>query len=240
MKRKTTFIVLSVMLLVVIASVVVVIVDHIATPQGSKSSLEVPVYYEDELLFNTNGMYYLNRDACFYKGSSFLPNEASAILAAYPTNAIRVRSDGTEYAIYDTDTGYRLYLFFDSDREIPTTLGFPLVIKDLLSYSDFKDIQIGDSILDVEAVDDVTALYKKTLIDVWEINPEGAAGLAEYGHPCTTIHYLKDGILKIEYTMTTEEGLIVSNMIFDRNFVLTCADGTSVSHKIESIDLPES
>ena len=181
-------------------------------------------------------MFYLNRDASIYKNLSSMPNSASAILAAFPTNALRVRADGSSYAIYDTDTGYRFYLFFES--EVPVTAGFPVVIKEMLQYSDFEDIDIGDSIADVEAIDDVTSLYMKTILEVWETSPEGAASIAEYGHPCTTIHYLKDGILKIEYTMPSEGVLIVSNIIFDKDFNIKSADGTIVSHKIDDIDLP--
>lgn len=260
MKRKHVFILLAIMLFIVSTSAVYaisapqsrkalswikdpwnafnVVVDEIGTPQGSKSSLEIPVYYQDELLFNTNGMFALNRDACFYKNLNSSPNEASAILAAYPTKALRNRTDGIDYAIYDTDSGYRFYLFFDGDSNLPKTIGFPIVIKDMLTYDDFRNIKIGDPIPDVEAVDSVTTLYKKTIVDVWKMNAEGAAFLAKEGHPCTSIHYLKDGILKIEYTMTKEGDLIVSNIIFDQNFDIRTADGTKVSHKIEDIDLP--
>lgn len=260
MKRRTIFIILTIILVVVSTSVVYaintpqgrkelswiknpwdafnIVVDRIGTPQGLKSSLEIPVYYEDALLFNTNGMFYLNRDACFYKSLNSAPNEASAILAAYPTNALRNRTDGITYAIYDTDSGYRFYLFFDGDSKLPKTIGFPIVIKDLLSYADFSNIKIGDPIVNVEAVDRITVLYKKTIVDVWKMNSEGAAFLAKEGHPCVSIHYLKDGILKIEYTMTEEGNLIVSNIIYDQTFNIRSADGTTVSYKIEEIDLP--
>ena len=199
--------------------------------------MNIPVYYETDLLFETNGMYYLNRDASYHNGLSCRPNDSSAILAAYPTEALRVRSDQSSYAVYETDKGSRFYLFFGNDG-LSTTVGFPIVINKMLSYDDFNDIDIGDTIDKVAAVDDVTELYKRTFFDVWQLNYEGAKSLSDRGHPCVTLHYLKEGILKIEYEMQENQSLVVSKIIFNKEFKLECADGKIVNHKIEDIDLP--
>lgn len=216
--------------------------DDVLSKDGVQSDankeMTVPVYHETDLLFETNGMYYLNRDASMYYGFNSLPNDASAILAAYPTEALRVRSDQSAYAVYDTDKGTRLYLFFNNDP-ISTTVGFPIVINKLMSYSDFKDIDVGDTIDDVAAIDDVTELYKKTFFETWELNPAGAKGLSEIGHPCVTLHYLKEGILKIEYEMLEDKSLVVTKMIFNKDYQLENARGEMISHKIEEVDLPK-
>lgn len=206
---------------------------------GNTSFKKIPVYTEEKLLFETNGMYYLNRDASFYYGLSSLPNDASAILAAYPTAALRVRSDQSSYAVYDTDQGNRFFLFFN-DGEISTTIGFPIVINKLLSYSDFEDIAVGDTIDAVAAIDNVAELYKKTFFEVWQLDYAGAKSLSEIGHPCVTVHYLKDGILKIEYEMLEDQSLVVSKVIFNEDFKIENARGEMVNHKIEDIDLPVS
>ena len=213
------------------------VLDQKGVKVNESEKMVVPVYYETDLLFETDGMYYLNRDANFYSGLNSRPNDSSAILAAYPTDALRVRSDQSSYAVYETDKGIRLYLFFGAD-ELSTTVGFPIVINKLLSYADFNDIDVGDSIDDIAAIDDVTELYKRTFFDIWQLNYEGAKSLSELGHPCATLHYLKDGILKIEYEMQEDQSLVVSKIIFNEEFKLECADGKVVDHKIEDIDLP--
>lgn len=204
---------------------------------NEKEEMIIPVYYETDLLFETEGMYYLNRDAAFYSGLNSRPNDASEILAAYPTDALRVRADQSSYAVYETDKGSRFYLFFDTDKGA-TTVGYPIVINKLLSYTDFNDINVGDTIDDVAVVDDVTELYKRTFFDVWQLDYKGAKSLSELGHPCVTLHYLKDGILKIEYEMQEDQSLVVSKIIFNEEFKLECADGKIVDHKIEDVDLP--
>ena len=199
---------------------------------------EIPVYVEEELLFKTDGLFYLNRDACFYEGQNARQNYTGALLEAYPTSAIRSRDKETIYFVYLTDTGYRLYLFASYENELQTPVGFPVVIGKLLSYEDFKNIKIGDRIEEVEAVDSVAALHKKQIIEVWNLDPVAARFLAEDGYPCTTIHYLKDGILKIEYEMQKDQSLVVSNMVFSKDFQIESANGKMINYKIEDIDLP--
>ncbi len=217
------------------------VINEYGIHPNAKAELDVPIYYEEELLFNIDSGFTLNRDASFYYGLNSCPNEASAELARYPTSAIRVRADGTVYAIYDTDTGYRLYVFFESMGEGSTygvTLGFPVVIGDILSYQDFADLKIGDDISKVEDIDKVATLHKKLLLDVWNLDFKGAEGMAQIGHPCTSIHYLSDGILKIEYEMLEDRSLIISNIIYNKDYQITDAIGRVINHRIEPADLP--
>ena len=217
------------------------VVNKYGIHQNSKAELDVPIYYEEELLFNIDGGFTLNRDASFYYGLNSCPNEASAELARYPTDAIRIREDGTVYAVYDTDTGYRLYVFFESMGEDSTygvTVGFPVVIGNMLSYQDFASLRIGDDISKVEDVDEVATLHKKLLLDVWRLDFKGAEGMAQTGHPCTSIHYLTDGILKIEYQMLEDRSLVISDIIYNKDYQITDALGRTINHKIEDADLP--
>ena len=206
---------------------------------NSKTKLnKIPVYIEEELLFKTDGLFYLNRDACFYEGQSDTQNYTGSLLEAYPTTAIRSRDSETIYFVYMTDTGYRLYLFASYENNLHTPVGFPVVIGKLLSYDDIKGIKIGDSIEKVEAVDSVATLHKKQILDVWNLEPIAAQAHAENGYPCTTIHYLKDGILKIEYEMQYDQSLVVSNIAFSKDFQIRSANGKVINYKIEDIDLP--
>ena len=187
------------------------VVEEKKESDSKKSLKEIPVYMEEELLFKTDGLFYLNRDACFYEGQNARENYTGALLAAYPTSAVRNRDEETVYFVYQTDTGYRLYLFANYENELQTPVGFPVVIGEMLSYDAFDGIEAGDSMETVAAVDPVTDLYKKQILEVWNLDPVAARALAEDGYPCTTIHYLKDGILKIEYEMQNDQSLVVSS-----------------------------
>ena len=192
----------------------------------------VPVYYETELLFRT-GKYNLGEDLSGWDVYSSDPHNLSGIISRYPTDAIRVRPNWTGYIMYETDQGTRLYLFFSNYRK--NVDGFPLVINRVMSYEDFKDIEIGDTIDDVAAVDDVTELYKKEYSD---LNYETAKRDCEIGYPPTTLHYLEDGILKIEYEMLEDRTLVVSSITYNEKYWLTCYDGDLLNYKIEDADLP--
>lgn len=205
--------------------------NRIGTPETANVKLDIPVYYEFELLAGSYGtMFDLGFDACWYSPFATSQNLASQILANYPTNAIRVREDGSSYLIYDTETGYRFYLFIDSDA-MSRTVGFPVLVKksNMLSYSDFKDIQINDSIIKVEMVDDVTIWHETRMLS-----------RAQDGYLVSSIHYLKDGILKIDYSISETEELLVSNISFNKDFKIKTLDGKLTSHKIKDIDLPVS
>lgn len=214
----------------------VIMKEKVAEPD--KKALNIPVYNEEDLLFKTNGMFYLNRDFCFYENTNALMTYTGGIMKAYPDPAIREREDGSLYFIYDTDTGNRLFLFFTCENDLQTPVGFPTVIKELLSYNDFSGLKIGDPIEDVEKIDSVATLHKKLIIDVWNLDPVGAEFHAKNGYPCTSIHYLKDGILKIEYKMLDDQSLVISDIVFSKDYTLENAKGKVVNYKINEADLP--
>lgn len=219
------------------------LLNTIGTPETSDILLDIPVYSETKLLVESYGlenghgeMFDPCIDASYWKslGKRKAANYAEEIFHFFPTNAIRVRTDGSSYAVYDTDTAYRFYLFFDSYE--PRTVGFPVLVKKggvLLSHSDFKDVQVGDSIEKVEAIDSLTALYKRCLT-----SPKNHHGANVFVDPYASIHYLKDGILKIEYSFPETGEIIVSKIAFDNNFHIENAKGEMINHKIKDIDLP--
>jgi len=108
----------------------------------------------------------------------------------------------------------------------------------MLSYDAFSDLNLGDPIEKVEAIDSVATLHKKLIIDVWNLDPVGAENRAKYGYPCTSIHYLKDGILKIEYKMLENQDLVISDIEFSEDYTLINALDDKVDYKINEMDLP--
>ena len=207
-------------------------------PEGEGKLGEVPVYAENDLLYYTEG-YELNRDFSFWYNQNAHMTYTGRILKAYPDPAIRERADNTLYFVYDTDTGYRLYLFFTKENDLQDPIGFPVVIKELLSHKDFESLKVGDTISDVAGIDPVAEVYRKKIIEIWNLQPKGAASQAAKGYPCTSIHYLKDGILKIEYEMTEERELIIKNIVFSENYKLTDVRGNTIDYRIVDGDLPK-
>ncbi len=207
----------------------------------------IPKYKEEELLFKTNGAFDLGRDAGVYNWLNHKPNSTNIIINLYPTEAIRQKDDDHLYFMYDTDTGYRLFLFFENDaeREIDYSgiylQGYPVLVKDIQSYKDFKNIRIGSSIDEVSKVDPVAGLHKKQFTEVWELNYEGAKnGGADKGLSCVTMHYLSDGLLKIEYEMLESGEYVVSNIIYSKDRIIPDIYDKEVDYNILDIDLPES
>ena len=206
---------------------------------NEKTELEdIPVYTENSLMFETNGQYYLSRDACFYEGLNACPTSLRGILATYPTEAIRERDKDTIYLNYSTDTGYRLYLFSSYDNDLLTITGFPIIIYKELSHYDFSGLKIGDTIEAVEEIDSVAGLIEKEISDVWNLDPAGAAAHAKRGYPVTSVHYLVDGIIKIEYEMKEDRSLIISNIFYDENYNIVSANGKTINYRINELDLP--
>ncbi len=199
----------------------------------------VPVYFEDELLFKTDGQFFLGIDSSVYSGLSLCFNYLGGILEAYPTDAIRCSKEDSVYFLYDTDSGYRLCLYSQGKEYMRTVCGFPMVIGDPHVYDDFRSLKIGDSIAAVERIDSVAGLVKKELVDVCNLDPKGAASMAKTGNICTSVHYLRDGILRIEYEMLEDRSLVISNMEYREDYRLEQKTGNVIDYRINDKDLPE-
>ena len=201
---------------------------------------DIPVYAEDYLLFNRdNDGFYLGRDAAFYYNYSARQNAKEGILRWYPTDAVRLNNNGSMYTVHETDSGYRLYLFYDQSRDYSITIGFPIVVRELLSFSAFSDLKPGDSMEAVEAIDPVAGLHKKIFTEIWKLGPKGTKSQASRGYPCTSVHYLTDGLLRIEYEMTEEWDLFITKIELSEDYTLTDPLGRKVDYKIEETDLPK-
>ena len=156
---------------------------------------EVPIYLEEELLFKTDGLFFLNRDACFYDDTNWRPNDAGAIMAAYP-HQLYGREAINPYTIYETDTGYRLYLMFDSSSDYATTTGFPLLLRMCCPMLSFPTWKVGDAIEKVEAIDSVATLHKKNDYRCMESRSEGRGSTCRRWLPMHSYSLLKKKDLK--------------------------------------------
>lgn len=200
----------------------------------------IPVYRDNELLFANTHYLRLGVDASVYYMFSSLPNNIAYLQESFPNIAIRTRDENTKYLVYDTDTGYRLFLYNPSHINYKSIEGFPIVVKELLPYSDFAELHIGDAMEKVEAVDPVASIYKKHMIETFHMNDPKIAEKKDLDLPRSSIHYLKDGILKIDYKTTEERKLIIANMTFNSDYLLPLASGIEpgLCYKICDIDLP--
>lgn len=192
----------------------------------NKSLENVPVYNNKDLLYNTEDhMFYLGRDSGFY---SAVPNTrqdlAKVIFAAFPTDAIRQTPDKSgAYAVYDTDIGIRLYLFFSNEKNNYMTLdGFPIIMQKKLAFKDFKNIQTGDSIKLIETIDPIISQY----IQFFDTGTDEALeGYTKRGAGPASIHLLSDGILKIEYKRSKDNDYVITNIVYSEDFVLEGLSG---------------
>ena len=90
----------------------------------------------------------------------------------------------------------------------------------------------------VEAIDKVATLHREAIHYTY-LNPFDFELRTKEGNPIVSVHYLKDGLLIIEYTMVEQPNIIVSKISFYEDYVVPTADGKMTSHKIKDIDLPQ-
>ncbi len=174
----------------------------------------------------------MGRDAGFYNDT---PNTrmdfTESILSVFPTKAVRKTANG-HYIMCDTDTGIRMYFFFDkSDNEEFALSGFPIIMQKKLSYKEFQNVAIGDSIQEVQQVDPIMVKY----IEHFNVfNDKVLEAYTEMNAGAISIHLLSDGILKIVYKRENN-GYIITNMEYSKDFNLKCFTGT-YCFKINDID----
>lgn len=202
-------------------------------PPNVDEQLEVPVYYEGYLFDGRIVPMGLGIDGglLFNTGNG----NFGAITSEYLQFAIRKTGDGRHdyYVMYDTDTGIRLYNHLEY---VSSRTGIGVLVKRgarLLAFSEFRGLKVGDSIDDVCAVDPLTEFYKK-------------ASASYLGDPdyfncyrMSSMHYLSDGILCIEYELTEQYGTpVIKNMIYSEDYILPSAWGYDLNYRILDIDLP--
>ena len=209
--------------------------DYLETAEAKEKTEEqrreeIPVYYENELLFNNN-MIKLTKDCSGLQFLSTEPTRTARIMVNFPTDARRRGEDGAAYSIYDTETGYRVYLFFTKQNDYTARIGYAVALKELHSYDDFSGIKCGDPVDEVEKIDSVVSLTKKYM-------SEYTKSVAENDNTYASVHYLKDGILRILYRGSEDGVYRVSDIAYYNDYVMPDSLGDDVNYKIKEDDLP--
>ena len=144
------------------------------------------------------------------------------------------------YLMYTTEDNYRLYLFFNySTNGCTSPVGYGLVVGKVHTSSDFAGLKKGDSIDDVIKIDDVASLYKEYFLKQVNYNTDRAKAEEEDGNSICSLHYLNDGLIKIEYTMKEEGKLIIKDIEYFSNWVMKDSEGREVEYQIFDVDLPK-
>ncbi len=201
--------------------------------------LDIPLYSAEDLLFDGSGsMIIPGMDAGRLDSTNARVHSSEGLYLHYPANSLRYMEDGTVYAVYDLDNGYRLYLFFTEEWDYSVISGYPLIIGDVHKRSDFAELKPGDSIDLVIRTDPAAAFTKEAYCIRYGILPEGVKEYARSGYPISSIHYLEDGILLIKYDMEEQGELIVSEIVYSSDYTLTDPSGNIDNYRVIDIDLP--
>lgn len=144
------------------------------------------------------------------------------------------------YLMYGMENDYRLYQFFSYPANGCTRpVGYGLVVGKVHTSSDFADLKRGDSIDDVIKIDDVASLYKEYFLDHLHYDTDRAKTEKADGNSICSLHYLNDGLIKIEYTMKEEGKLIIKDIEYFSNWVMKDSEGREVEYQIFDVDLPK-
>lgn len=197
--------------------------DYVSQPRIS--DIQLDKYPEDEFLFS-NHCFSFYRDMDYFLNSSARYDSLDAILEEYPPQAVRtIENNGQKsmYFVYETDEGTRLYVFFFETDNYQFTRGYPIVVKKLLKMEDFSALTVGDSMENVEEIDPITSLYRKgydTLSDemIEKVYIKGKEQIS-------TIHFLKDGIIRINYDRDSTGDYIINQIITSDDFIIPVLTG---------------
>ncbi|MBR6429553.1 MAG: hypothetical protein IKS43_07855 [Clostridia bacterium] len=206
-------------------------------PMPEDERLEnIPVYDADDLLFKLN---FIGKDNNADATTNIRFNSTESFLAHYPGAALRKFEDGHAYMVYDADNGYRLFIQFGEKYGYSASYGYPVVIKEQHSCADFEGLKVGDSIDKVCEIDSVGLIYKKLFSEVYCIDAQNARITRECGEgPYSSMHYLTDGILRIEYDFDEKMNATIANMVYSPDYVLSGMYDIPVNYRIAEVDLP--
>ena len=213
--------------------------DYIKSNKESdydKTLTDISVYkFEEIILRNSDCGITMGRDSGLYTNRPNTRRDyARVVFTVFPTTAIRESEDNQYiYAVYDTDLGIRVFLFFSKEKNNYNTLdGLPIEMSKSLNYEAFSDIKIGDKASDVENIDSIINEYIKVFDkfadDRLEIYTKKGVGP-------TSVHLLKDGILKIEYKRIALGDYEITSIEYNEDFILTGLNGDTC-YKIAECD----
>ena len=196
----------------------------------------IPVYEKFDILTDNEGVFYPGLDSGLHSVLNLNTRRdfTSRILSTFPTKAIRnIKDTGNVYAVYDTNAGERIFLFFSEKKNDYSTLdGFPIIMMKRLEYKDFETIEVGCPIDMVRAIDPVVSEY---IISYDSGSDIALENYTKIGAPPTSIHLLTDGILKIEYKRTESDDYVITDIVYGEDFILEGLYGETC-YRIADVD----
>ena len=212
---------------------------------NSNMSLTIPVYDESMVLYNGEPQFFpylrLGWDLSIYDSmTGDAPTCFQFFSQHFPNCAIRDRGDGSYYIVLDTDTGKRMFIFYDASNRLITPVGYAVVVDgNYKRKEDFDSIAVGSTISEIIAIDNLAEVYRHMYMDIYQMTPDNARNQGQYGMACRSIHYLQNGILVVYYEDMNDNGeLIVTKTEYSENYKLTDYVGREVNYRIAPIDLP--
>ena|GEM_PF-6586906 len=190
---------------------------------------QLPVHPQDKFLYENTCFNFL-RGSGFWSNSSLRTDYLSTISARYGNAPLRMMG-GFLYAVYETDAGSRVYLFFPKSEGYSHMTGRAVVMCAALEYKDFAGIKEGQTMDDLVAVDRSARLYARGFD---RSESSALLGPNAEGWNIVTLHLLRDGVLRYQYELV-ESGAarqyLIRKIEFAPDFILEELDG-KVSYKI--------
>lgn len=196
--------------------------DYVSQPRISEALLDK--YPEEEFLYKNECMSFY-RDMDYFIGSN-MQSPLSYAVDTYPPQIVRtINSHGTRslYLVYETDQGTRVFMFYYESNGYTYLRGYPIVMKDTLYMQDFSTLAVGDRMERVEEIDPITSLYKKGYDRVTDAAFE--VYYIKGDESISTVHLLKDGIIRINYERVTYGEYYITQIIRSEDFVIPVLGG---------------
>ena len=208
-------------------------------------------YYSYEQLMDENK----RGAACNYTSDAYWesfrsgtqPNSIKALNNSFPDALMRDRDEHCRYYMVDIENNSRLFIFSDDHNDFSTTCGYAITVRQPLPYDAFADLAIGDPIEKVVSVDPAAELQRYFLVDFDNIAQydtlfERFAHYVvvdgrELSRTVSTLHYLTDGVLRIDYLPNDAGELVISAMTYGADWKLPNAGGTVIDYRILPEDL---
>ena len=219
-------------------------------PGPTLEPLDVPFYSYDELLEEGRRLLLGNFVSDGYweefKSGNCL-NRTDDIPRLFPDAAVRERDDHCRYYMVDTYNDSRLFFFADDHNDFTTICGYPILPRGPLPYEAFAELGAGDPIEAVVSIDPSAELARHLLLDVFKITQYetmfeqlGSFAVVDgntVAKTISTLHYLTDGVLRIDYTLNENKELVIAAMTYGADWKLANAGGVIIDYRILPGDL---
>lgn len=199
------------------------------------------VYTAKDIMYAWNNwMFNMGGDfaAWLFHGSIVYNGDARVLLTYFAPENSRFYKD-KYYCAYEIKDFGRLYFYFSDINGFESPVGYPMLISKKMNLNDFAEIQPGSSIYKVIDIDKSTELYYAQYV-LSKVNSENVKYSKEAGKTVCSLHYLDEGILRIEYDVLDNGEFIVDDLVLIEDYIFTDYKGRTFDLSIMEEDLPYS